>query len=98
MYTYIHREREREMTQDEIEAARVERTVHAGVSSAKKNAKAARQELDKLNVGYAKQMQHYLTGSSDVGDVSKVIDRHSKFIHTYIHAYIYIFVCIYIYT
>jgi hypothetical protein len=67
------------MTQDQIEAARVERDVHSGVSRAKNNAKAARNELDKLNVGYAKQMQHFLTGSSDVGDVSKVIDTHSKF-------------------
>ncbi len=35
---YIHTHTHAQMTQDEIEAARVERTVHAGVSSAKKNA------------------------------------------------------------
>jgi hypothetical protein len=99
--TYIHIHIHAQVSQDEIEAARVEREVSAGVRRAKQQTMAARKEFDNLNKGYAQQMQRYLTGNSAVGDVNKVIDSHSEFrmflhVYTYVCIYIYIHICIYI--
>jgi hypothetical protein len=40
-------------------------------------ARKGKQILDKLNKGYAKSMQKWLTGSDEVGDVTKAIDTRS---------------------
>eukprot|EP00960_Hanusia_phi_P068843 766948-Hanusia_phi.AAC.2 len=50
---------------------------HVANRERKLRSRKAQQQLDKLNQGYAKQMQKYLTGSDAVGDVTDAIDSRS---------------------